>query len=86
MLPGSRKLIAGLLGVAPQSLSRAFYILRPIGISGGGREISIMSTARLREFAGARGLADAKDRHPGPAQRKPTRVASSQATRKTKRR
>ena len=36
-LPGNRPLVRRLLGVAPQSLSRAFASLRPMGVSGGGR-------------------------------------------------
>lgn len=59
MLPGSRGLVASLLGVAPQSLSRAFSILRPLGVSGGGREIAIADPRRLREIAGAYSLKDA---------------------------
>lgn len=70
MLPGNRGLVASLLGVAPQSLSRAFADLRPIGVSGDGREISIASLARLRGFADAR--------RPGESAKKPDdkRVAS----------
>ena len=51
MLPGNRTLVAGMLGVAPQSLSRAFASLRPLGVSGGGRQITISNVARLREVA-----------------------------------
>src|SRR4029079_8600045 len=36
-LPGGRRLIAARLAVTPQSLSRAFAALRPLGVSGGGR-------------------------------------------------
>jgi CRP/FNR family transcriptional activator FtrB len=64
VLPGSRGLVAGLLGVAPQSLSRAFSVLRPIGVTGSGREISITDTARLREIAGPRALKAAKGQSP----------------------
>lgn len=55
-LPGNRLLIAGLLGVAPQSLSRAFAALRPLGVTGGGREIAIADTTCLRDLAGGRAL------------------------------
>ena len=55
-LPGGRRLVAGRLGLTPQSLSRAFAALRPLGISGGGRQVTIVDPARLREFAGARAL------------------------------
>lgn len=57
-LPGGRRLVAGRLGITPQSLSRAFAALRPLGISGGGRQVTIVDPARLREFAGARALKD----------------------------
>ena len=50
-LPGNRPLVAGLLGVAPQSLSRAFAALRPLGVSGGGREIAIADMVCLHAFA-----------------------------------
>ena len=56
LLPGNRGLVAGLLGVAPQSLSRAFAELRVLGVNGIGREIAIADPARLRELAGARVL------------------------------
>ncbi len=51
-LPGGRRLVAGRLGVTPQSLSRAFAALRPLGVSGSGREVSIVDPARLRKFSG----------------------------------
>ncbi|HEX9328597.1 MAG TPA: cyclic nucleotide-binding domain-containing protein [Reyranella sp.] len=66
-LPGGRRLVAGRLGVTPQSLSRAFAALRPLGVSGGGREVSIIDPARLREFVGARALGDMRNgsaKHP----------------------
>ena len=55
-LPGGRRLVAGRLGVTPQSLSRAFSALRPLGVSGGGRQVAIVDPARLREFVGARAV------------------------------
>ena len=51
-LPGGRQLIAGRLGITPQSLSRAFAALRPLGVTGSGRAVTIADPARLREFAG----------------------------------
>jgi CRP/FNR family transcriptional activator FtrB len=48
-LPGGRRLIAGRLGITPQSLSRAFAALRPLGVSGSGRQVTIAEPARLRE-------------------------------------
>jgi CRP/FNR family transcriptional activator FtrB len=48
-LPGGRRLIAGRLGITPQSLSRAFAALRPLGVSGDGREVVIAELERLRD-------------------------------------
>lgn len=48
-LPGGRRLIAGRLGITPQSLSKAFAALRPLGVSGSGRQVTIAEPARLRE-------------------------------------
>ena len=53
-LPGGRRLIAGRLGITPQSLSRAFATLRPLGVSGQGRQIAIADLERLRDLAGTR--------------------------------
>jgi CRP/FNR family transcriptional activator FtrB len=53
-LPGGRRLIAGRLGVTPQSLSRAFATLRPLGVSGHGRQVTIADLDRLRDLSGAR--------------------------------
>ena len=53
-LPGGRRLIAGRLGVTPQSLSRAFATLRPLGVSGHGRQIAIADLERLRDLSGAK--------------------------------
>lgn len=47
-LPGGRRLIAARLGITPQSLSRAFASLRPLGVSGNGRVVTIADPARLR--------------------------------------
>jgi CRP/FNR family transcriptional regulator, transcriptional activator FtrB len=75
ILPGNRKLVAGLLGVAPQSLSRAFAALRPLGVSGAGREISILDAARLREFANTREPKAAADEDLGLGRRLPKHIA-----------
>ncbi|MFO1158589.1 MAG: cyclic nucleotide-binding domain-containing protein [Reyranellaceae bacterium] len=53
-LPGGRRLIAGRLGVTPQSLSRAFATLRPLGVSGQGRQIAIADLDRLRDLSAAK--------------------------------
>jgi CRP/FNR family transcriptional activator FtrB len=63
-LPGGRRLIAGRLGVTPQSLSRAFAMLRRLGVSGSGRAVTIADPARLREFAGARALSKSRKKTP----------------------
>ena len=55
-LPGGRRLVAGGLGITPQSLSRAFAALRPLGVSGEGRQVTIVDPTRLREFVGAHAL------------------------------
>ena len=65
MLPGNRTLVAGMLGVAPQSLSRVFAELRPLGVSGGGREITIADVVRLRDFADAHVSKGARDQKAG---------------------
>lgn len=56
-LPGNRGLVAGYLGVAPQSLSRAFGLLRRRGVSRQGQTVTIASAARLRA-AGRTGVPD----------------------------
>jgi CRP/FNR family transcriptional activator FtrB len=55
-LPGGRRLIAARLGITPQSLSRAFAALRPLGVSGSGRQVTVAEAARLREFGGRASL------------------------------
>jgi CRP/FNR family transcriptional activator FtrB len=57
-LPGGRGLVAGRLGVTPQSLSRAFAALRPLGVTGSGREVSISDPGRLRKFGATGALPD----------------------------
>jgi CRP/FNR family transcriptional activator FtrB len=61
-LPGNRQLVAGMLGVAPQSLSRAFAELRLLGVRGEGREITIADTERLRDLVVRRASAEAPRR------------------------
>jgi CRP/FNR family transcriptional activator FtrB len=63
-LPGGRQLIAGRLGVTPQSLSRAFATLRPLGVSGSGRAVTIADPMRLRDLAGARALGEVRRTKP----------------------
>lgn len=52
-LPQERKLIAAHVGITPESLSRAFITLRPLGVTGRGRTVTIADIARLRGFCGA---------------------------------
>lgn len=93
-LPGSRQLVAGMLGVAPQSLSRAFAALRPLGVRGDGREIAIADTKRLREFVAGRSPAGPARRHrrgaapatsPSPAPRAGSSLPSRRTARRPKR-
>jgi CRP/FNR family transcriptional activator FtrB len=51
-----RRLIAGMLGMTPESLSRALHHLREVGVSSPGpREILIGSPERLRGFVAGHG-------------------------------
>ena len=54
-LPGGRRLVAGRLGITPQSLSRAFAALRSHGVTGHGRQVTIAELGRRREFNGLKG-------------------------------
>ncbi len=90
-LPGSHQLVAGMLGVAPQSLSRAFAELRPLGVRGEGREIAIADTKRLREFVARpspAGTTRRNRRGPAPAvsPSRATRAGTDLPSRKTTRR
>lgn len=49
-LSEARQVIAGRLGMTPESLSRAFADLRKLGVQVRGREVQIGSTERLRTF------------------------------------
>jgi hypothetical protein len=49
-------MVAGRLGVTPQSLSRAFAALRSLGVTGSGGEVPITDPARLRKFTAMRAL------------------------------
>ena len=51
-LPAGRRLIAGRLGITPQSLSRAFAALRPLGVTGSSRQVAIADLDRLRQIQG----------------------------------
>ena len=49
-LPSERQLVAARLGMTPESLSRAFARLRPLGVIGQGQAVTIKDTKRLRAF------------------------------------
>ena len=51
-LPYEKLLIAGRLGMKPESLSRAFQRLRGIGVGIDQDTVTVQSVARLAEFAG----------------------------------
>ena len=52
-LPSERQLVAARLGMTPESLSRAFARLRPLGVLGHGQTVTIKDTKRLRSFCEA---------------------------------
>jgi len=49
-LPYERRLLATQLGMAPETISRAFRYLRDVGVEGHGREIVVSSIDALRAF------------------------------------
>lgn len=51
-LPYEKVLIAGRLGMTPESLSRAFQRLRELGVLITRNDVSVSDVARLAEFAG----------------------------------
>ena len=51
-LPYDKVLIAGRLGMKPESLSRAFIRLKKVGVTVSQNNAAIADVARLREFAG----------------------------------
>jgi CRP-like cAMP-binding protein len=60
-LPYDKVLIAGRLGIKPESLSRAFAKLRSAGVEVRGASVAIQDVAVLREVAG-----EGRTRHPPP--------------------
>jgi CRP/FNR family transcriptional activator FtrB len=53
-LPSERQLVAARLGMTPESLSRAFARLRPLGVLGQGQTVTIKDAKRLRSFCDGR--------------------------------
>jgi CRP-like cAMP-binding protein len=51
MLPYDKTLIAGELGLTPESLSRAFAKLRSIGVTVDASQVAVRDVARLRKLA-----------------------------------
>ncbi len=49
-LPGERRFVAERLGMTPESLSRAFNVLRQHGLAGEGRRLVIADEFKLRAF------------------------------------
>lgn len=49
-LPEDRKQVAARLGMTPESLSRAFVTLRPLGVTGKGKQVTIADVARLATY------------------------------------
>lgn len=88
-LPGSHQLVAGMLGVAPQSLSRAFAELRPLGVHGEGREIAIADTKCLRDLVARHSPAGTSSQNRRGATAAPSpaaRAGTGRPSRKTARR
>lgn len=52
-LPFEKVILAGKLGMKPESLSRAFARLKPIGVSSSHRLVSIRDMSKLRAYAEA---------------------------------
>lgn len=49
-LPEDRKHVAARLGMTPESLSRAFVTLRPMGVAGKGRQVTVADIGRLAAY------------------------------------
>lgn len=49
-LPEERRLLAGRLGMTPESLSRAFALLKAKGVSGRGKSVSVADAGYLRRY------------------------------------
>ena len=60
-LSEERRLIAGRLGITPESLSRAFGTLKDQGVSGRGSSVKISDLAKLRAFSRADAFIDERD-------------------------
>ena len=60
-LSEERRLIAGRLGITPESLSRAFGTLKDQGVSGRGASVKISDLAKLRAFSREDAFIDERD-------------------------
>jgi CRP/FNR family transcriptional activator FtrB len=60
-LPIEKRMLASLLGMTPENLSRAFVALAPFGVSVDGPTITIKHAAKLAQFAKPTLLIDAKE-------------------------
>lgn len=56
-----RRLIAGRLGITPESLSRAFGTLKDLGVTGRGNEVHVADLARLRSYSRADEFIDERE-------------------------
>jgi hypothetical protein len=61
-LPSDKTLIAGRLGLKPESLSRAFAKLKSCGVDVRASHVTLRDVARLRELASADRVSDHLDR------------------------
>ncbi|AKH20722.1 cyclic nucleotide-binding domain-containing protein [Sedimenticola thiotaurini] len=65
-LPHSKKMLAALLGMSQEGLSRTFSALREQGVEIDNKQVQIASVSKLRRFCGFSAVLDASDRTTGP--------------------
>lgn len=63
-LPHSKKMLAALLGMSQEGLSRTFTALREQGVVIDNKQVQIESITKLRRFCGFSNMLDASDRVP----------------------
>lgn len=66
VLPHSKKMLAALLGMSQEGLSRTFSALREQGVVIDNKQVQIASVAKLRRFCGFSAVLDASERTNGP--------------------